>query len=201
MPRVLRRLLLITGLAALAGATLRLWLSADPAYELQQWVHRCDYQASDRLILAAAQKHHVPPELLKAIIWQESRFRPGKLGSSGERGLMQVAEGAATDWARAEKIGGFLPTDLLDPRTNVSAGTWYFARALEHWKNRDNPLPFALAEYNAGKARVDRWIAATNLGEQANAADLLDAIDFPGTRRYIENILNRYQFYLDRGWM
>jgi hypothetical protein len=29
----------------------------------------------------------------------------------------------------------------------------------------------------------------------------MDAIDFPGTRRYIEGILDRYQFYLARGWM
>lgn len=201
MPPGLKRLPLLLFLSACAAACIRLWLSADPAYELQQWVHRSEYRAYDRLIVGVAEKHRIPPELLKAIIWQESRFRPGKVGTSGERGLMQVGEGAATDWARAEKISGFLPTDLLDPRTNVLAGGWYFARALDHWKNRDDPLPFALAEYNAGKARVDRWIAATGLGEQATAADLLDAIDFPGTRRYVESILERYQFYRIRGWM
>jgi soluble lytic murein transglycosylase len=201
MPLGLKRLLLLILLSACTAATLRLWLSADPAYELQQFIHRSDYKAYDRLIVGVAEKHRIPPELLKAIIWQESRFRPGKVGTSGERGLMQVGESAATDWARAEKITGFLPTDLLDPRTNVLAGGWYFARALDHWKNRDNPLPFALAEYNAGKVRVDRWIAASGLGDQAAAADLMDAIDFPGTRRYIEGILDRYQFYLARGWM
>jgi hypothetical protein len=46
---------------------------------------------------------------------------------------------------------------------------------------------------------VDRWIAATNMGGQANADDLLGAIDYPTTRRYIDEITRRYQFYRERG--
>jgi soluble lytic murein transglycosylase len=201
MLRALKTFLGVVASSALAAGGLRLWLSADPSYELQQWLHRSEYRAYDRLIVFTAQRRGIPPMLLKAIIWQESRFRPQKVGTSGERGLMQVGEGAASDWAKAEKIAGFLPTDLLDPKTNVDAGSWYFARALDHWKNRDDPLPFALAEYNAGRARVERWVASTSLGEQATAADLLDAMDFPGTRRYVGGILERYRFYQIRDWM
>jgi soluble lytic murein transglycosylase len=137
--------------------------------------------------------------LVKAIIWRESRFHPEKVGTSGERGLMQVMEPAAADWVKAEKIETFQPTDLFDPKTNMEVGVWYFARAMERWKDRDNPIPFALAEYNAGRSRADRWVAATNLGDKAEAADFIQAIDFPTTRSYVEEITRRYQFYRDRG--
>jgi hypothetical protein len=46
---------------------------------------------------------------------------------------------------------------------------------------------------------VDRWLAATNLGDKATAEDLLVAIEFPSTRSYIETILNRERFYRERG--
>jgi soluble lytic murein transglycosylase len=111
---------------------------------------------------------------------------------------MQVGEAAGQDWAKAGKIETFLPTDLFDARTNIDAGTWYFRRALEHWKEKDDPVPFALAEYNAGASRVDRWIARSGLGAKVDAHDLVMAIDFPGTRRYVEEITARYRFYQAR---
>jgi soluble lytic murein transglycosylase len=112
---------------------------------------------------------------------------------------MQVGEGAARDWATAEKIETFVPTDLFDARTNIEVGTWYLAKALARWKTKANPLPFALAEYNAGRTRVDRWIAATDLGDKATAEDLVAVIDFPTTRRYVQDIVRRHRFYRERG--
>ncbi len=117
------------------------------------------------------------------------------LGSVGERGLMQVGEAAAKDWVNAEKIETFMPTDLFDPKTNLEVGTWYFKKALDRWKQKDDPVPFALAEYNAGRANVNRWITESGRGEEAAARDLLLAIDFPTTRRYIDDIVARYRFY------
>ena len=56
-------------------------------------------------------------------------------------------------------------------------------------------MPFALADYNAGHRTVERWIAATNRGDEASAENLLRAIDFPTTRKYIEDITARQRFY------
>ena len=97
------------------------------------------------------------------------------------------------------KIETFVPTDLFDAKTNLDVGAWYFKKALDRWKGKANPIPFALAEYNAGRSRVDRWVTATGLGEVAEAADLLKAMDFPSTRRYIDDITARYRFYKERG--
>lgn len=199
MLRYLRTAVLVLVCAAFTAAGILLWTSPDPSYEFQEYIYRNRFSAYDPLIVEAGKKYGVDPMLVKAIVWRESAFHPGKVGRSGERGLMQVGVAAASDWARVEKIEVFTPTDLFDPKTNLDAGVWYFHKALEHWKAKENPIPFALAEYNAGRKHVDQWIARTNRGDQAKAEDLLNAMDYPTTRQYIEDITQRYQFYKKRG--
>jgi soluble lytic murein transglycosylase len=198
MSRVIKRLILTLLLGALAAATLLLWLSTDPRYTLQSWLAGGRYYEYDDLITGTARKYRIEPTLLKAIVWRESGFQRHKVGTSGERGLMQVGEAAAQDWAKAEKIETFVPTDLFDAKTNLEVGTWYLRQSLDRWKQKKDPLPFALADYNAGRSRVDRWLAAANFGDEASAEDLLLAIEFPTTRSYIETILSRERFYLPR---
>ena len=36
--------------------------------------------------------------------------------------------------------------ELFDPKINLEAGTWYLRRAVQHWENQVDPIPFALAE-------------------------------------------------------
>jgi peptidoglycan lytic transglycosylase len=199
MFRFFRKLLLVLVLAAITAIGLLIWLSPDPVYAAQEMFSFGRYAKHDALISEMAKKHNVDPALVKALIWRESGFHPNKLGLKGERGLMQVGEAAAADWARAAKIETFVPTDLFEPRTNVDVGAWYLSRALEKWKEKDDPIPFALAEYNAGASRVDRWMAATGAGSNADAHDLVSAIDFPMTRRYVDEITIRHQFYRQRG--
>jgi soluble lytic murein transglycosylase len=199
MFRFLRKLVLVLALAAATAAGLLIWASPDPLYAAQEMISFGRYAKYDALVSEMAKKHKVDPALVKALIWRESGFHDNKLGSKGERGLMQVGEAAATDWARAAKIETFVPTDLFEPRTNVEVGAWYLSRALEKWKEKDDPIPFALAEYNAGASRVDRWMAATGAGSNADAHDLVSAIDFPTTRRYVEDITARHRFYQKRG--
>jgi peptidoglycan lytic transglycosylase len=199
MLRFLRNLLFVLALAAITAAGLLVWLSPDPIYAAHEITSFGRYAKHDALILEMAKKHKVDPALVKAMMWRESGFHQNKLGSKGERGLMQVGEAAAADWARAAKVETFVPTDLFEPRTNVEVGAWYLSRALEKWKEKDDPIPFALAEYNAGASRVDRWMAATGAGSDADAHDLVSAIDFPTTRRYVEDIMERHRFYRQRG--
>jgi soluble lytic murein transglycosylase len=196
MFRFVRQFVLVIVVAAAAAAAVLLLRSPDPYYAVQEWAGFSSY---DALIRRAAQKYGVDPMLVKAIVWRESRFSPEKVGTSGERGLMQVTEGAASDWARAEKIETFVPTDLFDAQNNLEAGTWYVRNALEHWKKQDDPVPFALAEYNAGRQRVIRWVALTKGGEHATAAEFLSVMDFPGTRQYIEDVVERRRYYQARG--
>ena len=195
MSRFLKRLLLALFLAALAAMSIVLWTSPDPMYLMQSWLAGSRYSRYDALIGDMAHKHGVDPLLVRAIVWRESAFQTGKVGTAGERGLMQVGEMAARDWAQAQKVETFVPTDLFDPKTNLDAGVWYFKKALVRWKLKSDPIPFALAEYNAGHVRLERWISLTGRGEEATRADLIKAIDFPTTRKYVEDITARYHFY------
>ena len=182
-------------LLAVVAATIWWFATDDPAYRLHEITSMGRYDSQDELILASGKRYGVPPELIKAVIWRESRFHPEKTGNHGERGLMQITEAAAQDWAKAEKIETFAPTDLYDPKVNIEAGSWYLGRALQHWKAKEDAVPFALAEYNAGRTRVHRWVKDSGRGEVAEADDLQAAMDFPGTKSYIATIVDRYNFY------
>jgi soluble lytic murein transglycosylase len=87
-------------------------------------------------------------------------------------------------------VSGFEHEDCLDPLTNVLAGTWYLRTMVRHYAQADNPLAFGLAEYNAGRGNVLRWLGG---GEPTNSALFMDQIGFPGTRAYVRAILERYQ--------
>jgi soluble lytic murein transglycosylase len=146
----------------------------------------------DAAIAQAAQRYQLDPALIRAVIWQESGFHADARGRAGELGLMQIREPAALEWASAEHIKGFDHAACLNPLTNVLAGTWYLRRVLRHYSQADDPLPFGLAEYNAGRGNVLKWLADDGA---TNSAAFIERIGFPGTRAYVQNILQRYQDY------
>lgn len=146
----------------------------------------------DRFITEASRRYQIDALLIRAVVWRESDFDPSALGLAGERGLMQVREPAAQEWADAERIENFRPTDLLDPRTNILAGSWYLARAISRWPDADRAEVFGLAEYNAGRTHARRW--ARDL-PQPVAAAFIEQIDFPTTKQYILDILDRRELY------
>ena len=187
-------------LAVAASFAYRALRSGDPAYVAYEWISPARFRQYDRLIRSVAVKHDLDPMLVKAVVWRESRFDPRKYGTAGERGLMQVSEKAADEWARENKIDNFRVEELFDPRKNLEAGTWYLQRALKRWEEEADPLPFALAEYNAGASRAQRWAGATS-GQPVPTNEFLRNIDFPQTRNYVDSIIDRYHFYRRRGKM
>jgi soluble lytic murein transglycosylase len=195
MFRFLAKLLLLLLLAVATAGTVLLYRSNDRLYTVAEWMSLGRFHSYDAMIAEAARKNGVDPLLLKALVWRESEFHPGKTGTSGERGLMQVSQAAAKDWVQAHKAETFQPADLFSPRMNLEIGSWYLKKALTRWAAKDDPVPFALAEYNAGRTNVDRWIAETKLGEETTAADLRTHIRYPSTHAYVETILKRRAFY------
>ena len=200
MARFTFKLIICLLLAIAAGFCFMAVRSGDPLYTVFEWISPARFQQHDRLITAVAAEHHLDPMLIKAVVWRESRFDPQKYGSAGERGLMQVTEKTANEWAHETKIENFRVEELFDPRTNLEAGSWYLRRAVQHWEQQPDPLPFALAEYNAGPSRAQRW-AGGEAAPQISSAQFLSNIDFRGTRNYIESVLDRYRFYKRRGRM
>ena len=105
---------------------------------------------------------------------------------------MQVRSLAGIEWAKSARIQRFSHEDLIDPSSNTLAGTWYLGKLLNRYKHTDDPLPYALADYNAGRTHVLRWMKESG---STNSAVFRDQIDFPSTQRYISAVLNRYDLY------
>lgn len=140
----------------------------------------------------AAAKYRVDPLLVKAVIWQESRFDKNAKGRAGEIGLMQVMPLTAEEWGESQRIQNFSPNHIWEPSQNIEAGAWYLAKCLKRYTNTDNAMVYALADYNAGRTHVLRW----NKGAAAtNSAAFLAKMDYPGTKKYAQNILERYEYY------
>jgi soluble lytic murein transglycosylase len=146
----------------------------------------------DEFIRVAARRYNIDPALIKAVIWQESRFDRWARGKAGEIGLMQVCEPAALEWADAEKFSAFDHEEITDPQKNILCGSFYLSKLLKRYDKTDNPIPYALADYNAGRTHVLRW----NKGAaKTNSALFLAQMDYPGTRQYALNIMKQYEVY------
>jgi soluble lytic murein transglycosylase len=195
--RFVWKLILCFLLASAAGFGYLALRSGDALYSFYEWLSPARFQQYDSIINSVAAEHGLDPMLVKAVVWRESRFDSKKYGTAGERGLMQVSAKAADEWMHQNKVETFKVEDLFDPKTNLEAGSWYLRRAIDHWQTESEPLPFALAEYNAGASRAQRWVGADGI----TANEFLDNIDFPATRRYVQSILERYSFYKRRGRM
>jgi soluble lytic murein transglycosylase len=184
--RPLKRLLPILPLLAVVGTVglLTLWWSV-------RHENRFDGQ-----IRAGATRYGLPPALVKAVVWRESRFNPEARGKAGEIGLMQITEDAAQEWADALRLTNYVHEHTLDPGTNVLAGTHYLAKVLRRYAATDNPAAYALADYNAGRGNVLRWMNSTNApAARTNSAVFLSSMTFPGTRHYVQEILERRSHY------
>ena len=99
----------------------------------------------DDFVNAASLKHGIDPALIQSVIHAESGFNPNAVSRKGARGLMHLMP------ATASKLG---VTNSLDPAANVDGGTQYLRQLLERY---NNDLVKALAAYNAGPERVERY--------------------------------------------
>lgn len=148
--------------------------------------------SQDALIQTAAERYGVDAALVKAIVWRESGFNPNARGRAGEIGLMQITDAAAQEWAESAGVYPLPESHLFDPRTNLLAGTWYLGKLLRRYAATDDARPFALADYNAGRANVLKW---TQGDARSRAEAFRAAIGFESTRRYVDAVLARRSRY------
>jgi 2'-5' RNA ligase len=99
----------------------------------------------DEIINRHAQRTGLDPELVRAVIHQESGGNPAAVSPKGARGPMQLMPGTA------QRFG---VTDPHDPEQAIRAGTDYLKFLNDRFQgNRD----LVLAGYNAGEGAVDRY--------------------------------------------
>jgi len=127
-----------------------------------------DPEERENLIAAAAKKHAVPARLIRAVMRQESAFRPCAVSVKGAQGLMQLMPATAFELHVA---------DPFDPVQNVFAGTAYLKRLIDRYRGN---LSLALAAYNAGANRVDQSTPAEYpLETQDYLANIFAELDAP----------------------
>lgn len=158
------------------------------AFLADQWRRAHLESRQDRNILAAARRHGVDPALIKAVIWRESRFDPHARGTKGETGLMQIMDPTAREWAEAQRLNVFAPALLRDPAQNIDCGAWYLRKLLPRYAKTDDAVPYALADYNAGRGNVLRWMKDEAV---TNSAAFIERIGFPSTQAYVRAVMER----------
>jgi soluble lytic murein transglycosylase-like protein len=113
----------------------------------------------------AAAKYALAEELLHAVMFVESGYRPAAVSQKGAVGLMQLMPGTARD---------MYVDDIWSPRDNIYGG----ARYLRTLANKfDGDLVRTLAAYNAGPEAVNRAGGVPRIQE---------------TKDYVQRVLDLY---------
>lgn len=114
------------------------------------------------MILAAAAKHHVDPDVLAIMMLVESSGDPEALSPAGAVGLMQIMPKTGESIAKERNIADFSANQLQDPATNIDFGAWYLARQVDAFGKDKTPtekVELAAAAYNGGTKSVERYLA------------------------------------------
>ena len=125
------------------------------------------YHGYDPLIARASRAYRVDPALVKAVIAAESNFNASARSRKGAIGLMQLMP------ATARELGVREPSE---PAPNVLGGTRYLRDMID----RFDDVSLALAAYNAGPHKVDRYGGIPPYRE---------------TRRYVKRVLDLHRRY------
>lgn len=124
-------------------------------------------------------EYPIPEPLLYALMREESYFDSRIVSRAGAVGLTQLMPVTAAEMAMRLDIDKY---DVLDPRTNILFGGYYFYTLLRRF-----PTPVhAISAYNAGPTRVRRWERSFG----SLPADLfIEAIPFRETRNHCRKVL------------
>ena len=120
------------------------------------------------IIFEAAYRYEVDPAIVKAIILAESSYNPRAVSKVGAQGLMQLMP------ITAKEMG---VENSFNPQQNIHGGTAYFKKLLTRY---DGNVKLALAAYNAGSGKVQRYRGIP---------------PYKATRTYIRKVLQYHRNY------
>jgi soluble lytic murein transglycosylase len=135
-----------------------------------------------------ASRTNIDPSLVLGIIRQESAFEEKARSKANARGLMQILPSTGRKLSRQARITRFNTKKLYDVETNIMLGTRFLAYLLQQYGKSE----LALAAYNAGDSRVDRWLKEWG---NLDMVEFVEQIPFSETRGYVKQVLsNSYRY-------
>lgn len=106
-------------------------------------------------IVEEAGRHELDPSLVLAVIEVESGYYNLAVSHVGALGLMQLMPATGEELARKLNVAWSGEESLFDPIVNIRLGTAYLKQLSDRY---DGNVPLALAAYNWGPGRIDRFL-------------------------------------------
>ncbi len=136
-----------------------------------------------------ARKWNITPASIWAVMKKESAFEPQITSYANAYGLMQIIPPTAD---RLSESLGMEMTDvrrLFEPDFNILLGSYYLSELLKRY---DGNMYHALAAYNAGEHRVDRWRKVYLTDDDDY---FMENIEYEQTRQYVRGVMKYYWLY------
>ena len=135
--------------------------------------------------------------IIYSIVRTESGFDERDMSSAKAVGLMQVTPVAGRDTAK--RLGVTYDWDRLvfDPVYNIQIGAAEAAALLKEYRGS---YLMTFAGYNAGRGRVQQWVAQHGdpRDSTVDAVDWVERIPFAETRNYVQRVMENLQVYRAR---
>lgn len=144
------------------------------------------------IVEKASKKFNVDPNLVYAVMKQESKFDENAVSLSGAKGLMQIMDNTAKDMVKNIDTINKDNYDIYDPYTNIFIGTKYISYLISHFEGN---YYLAITAYNAGLGKVDSWLDES-YKEYTEYTKIVDLIEYTETKNYLVSVLNNYNNYI-----
>lgn len=165
------------------------FMSNPPKDAPPQFIEMAFPRVHRRATVKFAKRHSVDPNLVWAVIRQESLYDASAVSPAGALGLMQVTPGAAGVAGRRGRIPARAIAKLLDPEKNVAYGVRILSKNLKSFRGDIVP---AVASYNADIRKVRGWVKKNGAMKQDV---FIENIPYLETRLYVKKVLAGYQAY------
>lgn len=141
------------------------------------------------LVVQHSRAARVNPDLMQALIREESAFNPNARSPTGALGLAQLMPATAFAVARQLNVPLATSAALLEPQENIRLGSAYLGSLQRRFAG--NPA-YAVASYNAGPGAVDRWLSRF---PDAELDEWVEQIPVEETRLYVKRVLGSAAAY------
>ncbi len=146
------------------------------------------------LVTGRLKKVKLEWSLIHGLIRQESAFNFGATSRTGASGLMQLMPATAREVAQRNGISHRQDWLASRPDHNIQLGSLYLGQMLRRF---DGYYPMAIAAYNAGPNRVDKWIKIYGdpRKSEIDMIDWIEMIPIYETRNYVQRVMEATYVY------